>query len=713
MKYILYIFSKKIFFSWVFILICLKSLYFLVKAQTLPEINAFQKKFALVSKKMDSMIEVLDKTDSFEEYKKILLRFDSTFRQNFNTQDSIARKIYVKKLLKFAENKNQSNYFAITYIYAGIFYKSFNKEEGLEFFKKAQILAEQLLDKGLLISVLKNTGILYIEQFLDLRHGTVFLLEALNLAKKNNITAEVINIHTNLILTHYRLKSYVRAKEYVINLLKNHEKALNHRQKISHINTLGLCEAKLKNEKSAEQHYLSAIDLAKLHKDTVWIGLASGNLASLYIKQHKFEPAIRLLRTDILYSEKYKEWESLFLSHLTMALCYLKMKDVVKAEVFYQKAQNIYRGYVLKNENLRENFYDTSLEFYLFKGDIKKALDFFYLSRDTRDSLRAIRQTEEIIKVQSSYDVIQKQDIITRLQKEKDEQDKNVRTQFYLITGLVMMIVFGSSGTFILYFIYLKNRRLNKKLQHQNEKITHQNAQIIAQAEELEKNNNTKDKLFSVISHDFRSPLANLSSVFRLLQDKSITQEQFGKFVPDFQRRLDVTLGFVDNLLYWAKSQMYGVEANPQFVHIKNIIRETLELIQSQTEKKKIEIIDETQNHLQIYADANMVRLIFRNLLTNAIKFSFENSKIWIMGWDMGDMVKIGIKDEGVGMTAQQVENLFKDDTLHTTLGTQNEKGTGLGLMLCYEFVGVNGGKMEVESQQGEGATFYFSLPKK
>ncbi len=720
MKYYLFAYLKFLLIYWICVGGFLGFVASKIYAQSLSNIvsNTLEKQTKQaqeISKKLDILIETLKNTSNLEKYTNTTAEVQAIFNKQPDIKDSTIQLFYLKKIIQNAKQRDDTRFLCNAYLLAGNVYKVFYKEKGLDFLKKAQLVAEQSLDKDLVIRTFRDLGFLYVEEFSDFKQGIIFFLEALRIAKKNNLTKYIIDIHGHLILSHYQARSYIRAKEYAIDLFKNYENEIPKREKISHNNTIALCEMKLKNEASAERYYQKAISLAKEYKDTVWIGLTSGNLASLYIRQKKYEPAIKLLRIDILYSEKYKEWENSFISHLEMALCCLKMKDEVKADIFYQKASYIYHAYAFQKRKIKEQYYNMSLEYYLLKSnssDKEKILEIFYGERDTRDSLTAIIQTENIAKVQSNYDAIQKQDVITRLQKEREAQDRNVRLQYYLITGLVFMIVAGGLGTFILYFVYIKNRKLTKQLQNQNKQITAQNEQIITQSEELEKSNATKDKLFSVISHDFRSPLANLSSVFRLLQDKSITQTQFSQFVPDFQRRLDVTLGFVDNLLYWAKSQMYGVEAHPQMVNIKNIIRETLELIQSQTEKKKIEIIDESQQHTQVFADANMVRVIFRNLLGNAIKFSFDNSKIWLMAWQVDNMVKIGIKDEGMGMTPTQIENLFKDDELRTTLGTNNEKGTGLGLLLCHEFVVVNGGKMEVESKENEGTTFYFYLPK-
>ncbi len=677
------------------------------------QVQSLSKEWQKVDKKvfkiLDSLVNLLENEKKVKKYFPFVTQFDSVVIKYIPTTDTLLRSHYIDKLVENFKQKEDKNELAKAYIF-GSYITNFNRKKAMSYLKEAQKIAQETLQTDLLIHILKNKGFYYAEYFLDYKQGIVFLLEALKVAKKYNLARDEANIRGSIALIYYKSQSYGYAKAQLVALLEEKQTYLTKREKINHHNTLGLCEAKMQNLKSAEEYYYKAINLAKEYKDTVWIGLASGNLASIYIKQNKYEPAIKLLRVDILYSEKYKEWGSSLLSHLAMALCYAKMQELEKADVFYKKAQKIYQDYKL--EGVKEPFYEMSLEYLLYKGDAKNAMRLLKLVQHTRDSFKIIRQTEEMLKVQGAYDVIQKQDIITRLKKEKDAQDKNVQTQYYLIAGLIIMIIFGSSGTFILYFIYLKNRKLTKQLQTQNEQIITQNEHIIAQTEELEKNNTTKDKLFSIISHDFRSPLANLSSVFRLLQDKSITPVQFAQFVPDFQRRLDVTLGFVDNLLYWAKSQMYGLETMPQTVNIKNIIKETLELSQSQTEKKKIEVIDETQPHLQVFVDANMLRVVFRNLLTNAIKFSFQNGKIWLMAWDMGDFIKVGVKDEGVGMTPEQVKGLFKEDTLHTTLGTQNEKGTGLGLMLCYEFVLANHGKMEVESQKDEGTTFFFSLPK-
>jgi PAS domain S-box-containing protein len=234
--------------------------------------------------------------------------------------------------------------------------------------------------------------------------------------------------------------------------------------------------------------------------------------------------------------------------------------------------------------------------------------------------------------------------------------------------------------------------------------------QLQKQKEELAELNTLKDKLFSVVSHDFRSPLRSLKGTLSLYLQGAITPDEMHMLAGDLSEKLDITSNMLDNLLNWAKSQMKGVHMKKEQIDLYNITRDNLELQRSMTDKKKLEIVNKIEESSRAYADSEMIKVVLRNLISNAIKFSSVGDRIVIEAQKKNGTIITSIKDEGIGMDREKQKNLFSFD-ITSSPGTANESGIGIGLALCRDFINRNDGEIWVESIEDHGSTFYFSLP--
>lgn len=243
-------------------------------------------------------------------------------------------------------------------------------------------------------------------------------------------------------------------------------------------------------------------------------------------------------------------------------------------------------------------------------------------------------------------------------------------------------------------------------------KIKEQKNEIETQANELEQLNNIKDKMFSIIAHDLRSPFANLKGLLMLLDLDPLFPHELKNIGKDIQKKVDVLDSTLDNLLTWAMSQMQGERSEKQTIHIKQIIERKRELFKNSAEDKQIKIEIEISEDTYILADINHFKAIMRNLIGNAIKFTRQGGSITIQATEQEEFVRISVNDTGVGMSEEKIKALFTAKPSQSTKGTNNEKGTGLGLLICKDFVTKNGGKIYVESTEGIGTTFTVELPK-
>lgn len=249
-------------------------------------------------------------------------------------------------------------------------------------------------------------------------------------------------------------------------------------------------------------------------------------------------------------------------------------------------------------------------------------------------------------------------------------------------------------------------------LQKQNHLIDEKAKLLQQQTSELTELNTMKNKLFSVISHDLKNPLYALRNLFRSVQQYDLPAEEIKTFVPEVVKDLNYTTALMENLLLWVKSQMQANVVNPQILEVTQLIQEATDLLRLQAHAKGIRIQLDGSDPLFIYGDKDMISLVIRNLLSNAIKFTPQDGKISIEVQEHLTGVEILVTDTGVGMEPEVVRNLFKN-SYYSTKGTADETGTGIGLMLCKDFISRNGGQIHVTSEPGKGSTFSISLPRK
>lgn len=236
--------------------------------------------------------------------------------------------------------------------------------------------------------------------------------------------------------------------------------------------------------------------------------------------------------------------------------------------------------------------------------------------------------------------------------------------------------------------------------------------EIQLQRDKLEEAGRIKDKLFSVVSHDIKSPLNSLKIALILAHSGDISPDEFKNIAIGLEEHLEKTTEFIQNLLHWARLQLQGEVFEPQRLDLSVIIDETCALLAMEWTKKNIRVDRDLPDFpLTVHADPNMIQSVVRNLLTNAIKFTPAGGTITIRAKGEGKEFVISISDNGVGIPPARRHQIFTLENI-TTLGTQQESGTGLGLVLCKEFVEKNKGRIWFESEENKGTTFYFSLPE-
>ena len=280
-----------------------------------------------------------------------------------------------------------------------------------------------------------------------------------------------------------------------------------------------------------------------------------------------------------------------------------------------------------------------------------------------------------------------------------------------LITFLIILFL-TAIGCIIYGIVFLQNkkRKFVRKIREGNQKIL----RLEEVNASLNQENTTKDRLFSVIGHDLRGPMGSLKGILELTQTKELKGKELMDFIPNLIADVERVQFTLNNLLNWGQAQMNKTQVRQGTVTLRKVVDSNIQLLQKSASDKRIKVIQNINEKVKLWADKHHVDIIIRNLLSNAIKFTPENGLITLEVFDAKDgFWELHIKDTGIGLEASVIDSILNTNRVHSTYGTQNEKGTGIGLSLCLDMVTRNGGEMTVASEPGKGSTFMVKLPAK
>jgi signal transduction histidine kinase len=338
------------------------------------------------------------------------------------------------------------------------------------------------------------------------------------------------------------------------------------------------------------------------------------------------------------------------------------------------------------------------------KGDDKKALSYFKQFHALEDTLYSNEIQQKILRDQIGFETETLDDRIAVLTSREDERTSRLKKSEFISNILVVVVALSAILLITVYRSGQRRKQINLLLlQHQEE--------MQKRSEELEQLNEVKDKFFSIISHDLRSPINALAGLMDLLDKGAIAPHELPVAIKELRTRFNHTRSLMNNLLDWTVLQMDKMHLQAGHVPLKKIVDENIELLGS-IQNKHVNMINRIPETAIGYADSNTINLVIRNLITNAIKFTNDGGEIVLASEEKGNELVISVTDNGIGMTEDITKKLFDKVNPYSTRGTANEKGTGLGLILCKEFVEKNGGRIWVESTVGKGSTFWFTLPK-
>ncbi|HLZ89117.1 MAG TPA: tetratricopeptide repeat-containing sensor histidine kinase, partial [Puia sp.] len=501
------------------------------------------------------------------------------------------------------------------------------------------------------------------------------------------------------------MKDYPRAVDYLRRAL-NIARHFPDKSGIA-IGYINLSEAFAANNQldTAIAYSKAALVIAETINDTISLSASLDDLGEYSTRNGHPREGLAWLQRALLVSQNAHDDNGVASVHLSMAAAWSALQEyrqsIALAGTGLQEARKLHA-----NEYSKTAYHELYTAYAGLK-EFDKALDYRNREIALNDSIYNLEKEKQVRGLQVTYELEKKQhqlDLSNRdrlLQQEEMSRDR-IR-HYVLAAGIVLLTLWA----ILLIRSNTRRKQLNRLLESRNKEIEKKNHQ-------LEDLNAVKNKLLSIIGHDLRSPVATLRGFVDLLRQSALTPDQIHYFSQKMGESLESTSRLLENLLFWAKSQMEGMEVNAKPFDILPVIEQNGRLVRDRATEKKINLViggpDKPTSPLMVFADEVMVDMVIRNLVENALKFSRADDTVAITATAAGNRVAITIRDTGQGIPLENQEKIFRTIT-YTTTGTSREKGSGLGLSLCKELVEKNGGKIGFASEPGNGTAFTFTLP--
>lgn len=508
--------------------------------------------------------------------------------------------------------------------------------------------------------------------------------------------------------SYWRANDFRSAITYFEKAIENIQKVGNRNgEKLLYIN-LGLLYSEIADYTHAQKSFENALNIASSSGKKEDIGQILHNISTVQIEQGNFQGALATLSKTESIAQEIGDQKLLRNVYYNYNRAYEGLKNTEKAAEYFSMyamlTKKIQAEEIRKKEQQAKAIVDSAgrVVHQVVQEKEQTVKKLAETSKELEEREQNLKEVEKLTREQQMQ--------IELLNAEMKLRDAVIQHQKLLQKVYIGLILFSLAFAAALYYAYVQKRRANRLLKEKNAEISRQRDAISRQADELRELNALKDKLFSIIAHDLRSPLFSLITMLNIAKEGHFTPESFKEILDELSVNVNHTTALLENLLTWAKTQMHGVKVNPQNFDLNQLVNSRIQLLNEAAESKEIKLKNNISQGAYVFADTDMADIVIRNLISNAIKFCNAGDKITIWNSVGGGKVTVCVEDTGMGMTDDVLQKLFGTQ-ITSTPGTKNEKGTGLGLILCKEFVQMNGGEIWAESQPGKGSKFFFTLP--
>jgi signal transduction histidine kinase len=587
--------------------------------------------------------------------------------------------------------------------------------------------------------------ITFLVRELDITQAFEYGNEAEKLALALNDSLALGRAKGNLGWIYYRAGVWEKAfrysrDAYLIGLKKNDRTEL-----AMSLNNLGSIYYQQRNYDEAITKFKEAYQIGLELEDTYLIVRSINNIALNFSRSNELDSAL-------FYAYKTLDFNKRADTNFFRGFTYRVIGDVQMEKNQIDDAISTYEYALSVSSHQTSNTFETSINqrlgrAYWMKGESLKAIEILEQAKEVAIAKNFQDELAQILKILAlTYESLDNVELAYQNQKaynrlieiidvrvdkdrlalisgmfEVEKTDAEVKMlkaenelQQVQVNNFKMLSIMVTIGALILGFILVWLFSLHKKsistnahLFIQQEKVNQQKLALERQSKELNLSNKLKDRIFSILGHDLKSPVAQLQGVLGLLQNKDLSKEEFYEISHILKRNVDSLYIALENILSWSRSQMEGFKVHLSPVSYKTIISQCIEFLDQQAKVKDITFNLDIHKDLKVWVDQDLMTIVVRNVISNAIKYSRKNSRIDISTRIDSNLVTLMIRDYGVGMNQKKLGEVraAKFSLLESSMGTENERGTGLGLNLCKEFTHMMGGLIEFESEKDKGTT--------
>lgn len=584
--------------------------------------------------------------------------------------------------------------------------------KAIDNFRKAAMLEGELNRYREEASYIISIGTVYMDLGTP-NKALEYYISALNILYANNLSQYTGEIHNRIGSIHEQMQNLDLA-------LEHYQRALDAFQKIGNkfgismaLNNIGIIYNDKHDNTKALEFYSRSLEIAKEMKDINGQATSLNNLGYLYARTNQLDKALAHYFESLELSEKINDAYSIANTKNNLANVFFAKKQLDFCKKYVTEA--LESALAIKATDVQEESYEILAKLKAKTGHYKQAYEYQSKVTILKDSLYNRQSNEKLLEVQAKFDLEAKENEINILKKDNQiknlDLDRQTTFQQALIVSLLLALMLG-----IALFSNLRMKKKNNRLlAAANSEMENTNRRLKESEANLRQLNATKDKFFSIIAHDLKNPFNALLGFSEILatsveEEKLSDVKEYSKALYDSAEKL---FRLIENLLEWSRTQTGKIPFSPEYFLLDHLIREEIDIQANVLQRKKISAQLLAQDSTYAYADKTLVGTVLRNLLSNAIKFTQPGGKIWIATKVFNNRVEVAITDNGIGIEKEKISELFSLESSFSTQGTWNEKGTGLGLIICKEFVKKNSGEIWVESQVGKGTTFFFTLPAK
>jgi signal transduction histidine kinase len=583
----------------------------------------------------------------------------------------------------------------------------------------------------------------------DYKKALAYYNKALPIKLANNDLPGLSRLYLSMGNNYDNLGHSSTALDYYFKAL-NIDTKLHNKKKISaDYNNIGVILQSMEIYPQALSYFTEALNTWTQMKSDGGIAVAKQNIGEVLMAQGKHDKAIPYLNDALAIDQNQDDKDGISTCNSDLAVCYIYKKQNEKAlghlqlalkvatdnqmdynktialinmALFYNVNHDYSKAYdfAVQGKTLADRIgsvvlrTNAAIQLIETLGGLKLYQEAFVAQKDFDKMKRTFRKDESVQKftlyiTQYNYAEKQRQQMLQQkasalLYQQKLHDKDLLNIIFFIIITAVLLIA-------CVYYRQKQHQlKINTQLKHKNQEVVEQKVSIDEQAEKLNDLNKLKDKLISILAHDLRSPLSTLRGLFDLLSDESISHEEMLQMIPSVIQKLDYTSNFLDTLLFWINSQLENFNTSGKSFLIYDIVKSEAENHTEQASLKGITMVYDADKELLALADPNSIRIVVRNLITNAIKFSEAGDVIEVSATEDGENVLVTVSDTGTGMSPGRVSQLFKSQ-VNSKTGTQNESGTGMGLLFCKDLVEKCNGRIWVTSEEGMGTKFFFVIP--